>query len=475
MLKKIEIENFRSVKQESLNLRKINILIGPNGSGKSSLLYPLALLRYWSQFVQSKSGRSANLYIRALEDDLPSLFNALGNYQDWVFKREKSSTIHFNISFAPNPEVVNKLQNMIEKIDNKRGEYNPDPHQITYELRFCTNPYQQNPHNAEILEQCFRDMKGRQFARIQNEIIYRKDGGYSSRPKIEPHLIGNQEVQLDPTGFLDIASERNSSDNFIFSFIKELTQSALQAILSIQFLMESRVPYPRYSELQMISRDESTEPFDIPSQLAHWHGKKEKQKIEEKIRFWMKEFGAPEFSQVLGPAWPVKQDGVNRNIPTTYGEAIDPELHIPLNLASFGSGTQQMAYVIAQCYYSDPGTTIIITEPEQHLNPEMQLKLIDLFKDVIDWGNQIIFTTHSDILLYRIQELVAKGELSPKDIGMYHIVKNNEGTHAEELLITEMGDLPKRPPSYADASKKAIEGLLKEQRNKRDSMSGNNG
>ena len=37
MITQIDIANFRSIKQQSIKLKKLNILYGPNGSGKSSV------------------------------------------------------------------------------------------------------------------------------------------------------------------------------------------------------------------------------------------------------------------------------------------------------------------------------------------------------------------------------------------------------------------------------------------------------
>lgn len=39
MITQIDISNFRSIKQQSIPLKKFNILYGTNGSGKSSVGY----------------------------------------------------------------------------------------------------------------------------------------------------------------------------------------------------------------------------------------------------------------------------------------------------------------------------------------------------------------------------------------------------------------------------------------------------
>lgn len=45
MIRKIHIENFRSIRNENLELGKITVLTGANNSGKSSIMYGLMVLQ----------------------------------------------------------------------------------------------------------------------------------------------------------------------------------------------------------------------------------------------------------------------------------------------------------------------------------------------------------------------------------------------------------------------------------------------
>ena len=44
MIKKLIVENFKSIKRLNLELAPLTIFVGPNGSGKSSILEALALM-----------------------------------------------------------------------------------------------------------------------------------------------------------------------------------------------------------------------------------------------------------------------------------------------------------------------------------------------------------------------------------------------------------------------------------------------
>ena len=52
----MDIKNFRSIKDQSVELAPITVLYGPNGSGKSSLLYSLLVMKnVLSSIMESQS------------------------------------------------------------------------------------------------------------------------------------------------------------------------------------------------------------------------------------------------------------------------------------------------------------------------------------------------------------------------------------------------------------------------------------
>ena len=70
MIKKVDIEGYRSIRDLSLELRPINVLTGPNGCGKSNLYNSLVLI------ARAVEGRLARAI--AEEGGTPSVFWAGG-------------------------------------------------------------------------------------------------------------------------------------------------------------------------------------------------------------------------------------------------------------------------------------------------------------------------------------------------------------------------------------------------------------
>jgi len=97
-------------------------------------------------------------------------------------------------------------------------------------------------------------------------------------------------------------------------------------------------------------------------------------------------------------------------------------------------------------------TCIIIEEPESHLHPGAQLDLLNLFSDLVKEGLNIVITTHSDIILRKISNLIGSfhdGEINvnafnPNQVRIYWLRDEASGSILETISIdkTGIGELP---------------------------------
>ncbi len=74
MLKRIHIENFKSLKNVTLDLQPVNLLIGPNNSGKSNLLKALEFFDKYDDETQF-SGKINNIIFKQKEDVMEFLLS----------------------------------------------------------------------------------------------------------------------------------------------------------------------------------------------------------------------------------------------------------------------------------------------------------------------------------------------------------------------------------------------------------------
>ncbi|WP_080054173.1 AAA family ATPase [Spirosoma aerolatum] len=79
MLKRVSIQNFKSLKDVTLDLQKVNLLIGPNNSGKTNFL------------------KALEFFFQAFLSDT----NAIDQGNTYTFKKDAFSTIRFNFDLIP--------------------------------------------------------------------------------------------------------------------------------------------------------------------------------------------------------------------------------------------------------------------------------------------------------------------------------------------------------------------------------------
>ena len=71
---------------------------------------------------------------------------------------------------------------------------------------------------------------------------------------------------------------------------------------------------------------------------------------------------------------------------------------------------------------------LFIEEPEAHLHPEVQVKLMEIFAKLTKLGLKIFITSHSDYMFNKINNLIITKEFKKSSLMVYHLVKKEDGT-----------------------------------------------
>ena len=101
-----------------------------------------------------------------------------------------------------------------------------------------------------------------------------------------------------------------------------------------------------------------------------------------------------------------------------------------------GYGTNQLITLLFITLRAMPGSTILIEEPEIHLHPKAQSELSETLVEIAQKQNkQLLITTHSEHIIYRLLSLIKRGIISKNDLNIYHFEEVN-GTCKPELLET---------------------------------------
>jgi predicted ATPase len=83
---------------------------------------------------------------------------------------------------------------------------------------------------------------------------------------------------------------------------------------------------------------------------------------------------------------------------------------------------------------------LFIEEPEAHLHPEVQVKLIEIFAKLTGLNLKIFITSHSNYMFNKINNILIKKEIEKEKVMVYHLIKTENGTTTNiEMKVTEDG------------------------------------
>lgn len=160
------------------------------------------------------------------------------------------------------------------------------------------------------------------------------------------------------------------------------------------------------------------------------------------------------FSKIFGGTIAKQATGKIKLVHPVYR---DPQGH-SVAVSSAGSGLVSSAPILAGLHYVEKGGTLIIEEPEVHVEPSTQLALIDEIVSVsLSKNVQLVLTTHSDYVVKKILALVANKKIRPSDIGMYYFRRDGQSyTRIERIQVDPIG------AADQEMFQKALDSLVEE-------------
>lgn len=403
MLTKFALTNFKSIGDPGLelDLKPLTILVGPNGSGKSSTLEGIALL------LQTTRVRQRQYSYKASSGSLVGF----PSFKEFVYKHALKNWVTIEIHAELEEAERGTLKPLAAGINQAPWEIAINMDGInTLGYRLSQRHIVQDGIEWEENKEGFL-IDGNLVAVLERE--YERTGRVSSESFISPRrkTIGRPALLHD---FADTAI------SLIRGKSKAFFVSALRGAVSYQVST---------AEISEWVGKHGENLLSILAQISA-PGREDER---GKIRKWAAEFD-------IKDPW-VGWTGANR----ASGSFIDPKLNIASNLALAGHGSRQILSVIAQLFCSEAGDLIMLEEPETSIHPSLQSKLATLFAEVVQERKQLIITTHSMFL-----PLLALKELGPQKVGVYGIVKGENGTQAQPLQITEKGYIKDWVPQFAD-------------------------
>ena len=183
----------------------------------------------------------------------------------------------------------------------------------------------------------------------------------------------------------------------------------------------------------------------------------------EAVEAWGAQLGLLEAIRVvqepkLGSTIIVKTEGLDKEVP----------------LDAVGVGVSQLLPVLVLCLLSEPGSVILLEQPELHLHPALQQRLADFLIAIARSGRQLIVETHSEYMVSRLRRRIAE---DPDDelLSISKVIfAERDGqtgiTTYRDVELSPYGDIDEWPKGFFDQAaaeeREIIRGGLKKRAEK---------
>ena len=423
-LTRVALRNFKGHEDLRLDMGKITVLIGPTNSGKSTVLQALNLL--------NSALHAGSLGI------LQGGSQEYGHFADIVTRRNEGEDVGIDIGgrrivhTEEGPNVIADFSYAMSFDSLLR----PGDVRTTVDMQH--NP--PRPEDDDMRLEYAHDSNAGDRATVSGP-----GAAGISRTHVQSGNTLAPGIRIDPEDRPAVRTfnEMFRNGRFFQSLLGELWHVPFSRVVTTYTLPLE------YSE-SILSPNRARGTASLLSHIST------APPIQEKISSMMREVG---FKRI-----------VTRNVPTSKDKrpvlALDFVRGDTLNsIVHEGSGLNQLVSMLAVLAYSPRGSIITIEEPEIHLDPAAQARLMGiLVKQVTEEDKQIIFTTHSDHLLYPLLAYVAKDEcpIAGRDVAMHYFNTDESGNlaGAERLNINEHGQIPGGLRGFWYADGRAISEIL---------------
>lgn len=373
-LKSVALDNFKALKNIDVEFGKLTVLTGLNSVGKTTLFQSLALLK---QSVE-RSEVTFNDYLLRM-----------GDFKEIAYAHDASLAMRI----APTFESEELGESTYEAIIRERGIIESYIENGRHLWRWDSNaPGVIEPYHRVFLSQASKGYGGGEYL-------------MQDRAEIARAVEGQKLTHDWFTNMLYLSSNRGFT----------------------------KYSYPLLAGAPTIE-DVSKRAGDH-SLLEEWLSNLIMYKINEAKRYP----GVRNQLEVMQER--LSRIGVNINPYVMGGPSVVMDLDeggMWVSAVNSGYGVNQSIAAIVLGTLYQPGTLIMIEEPEMHLHPVMQRRIAEILVDIANEGKQVAITCHSDHILRRFNQMAEEGVIAADDVKLYSFKRGaDHQTFAEEISISD--------------------------------------
>jgi len=484
MLTSIRIENFKAFHDTSrIDLPSITLLAGVNSAGKSSLIQALLLLK---QTLESGPSQALN------PGKGPLLEQSLGdNFNDFVFGRPslEAARLTYHLAFTyglqDDGDILDELGALVADVEIEDVANDFLSREVVVTFGWGAFGHRGRPTirvtDLEIA-----------VSTVQQPLVTlrmqpsKSGGSYKiwSTDKCHPALQDLNYGQLEVDGLSHFLP-----DSLIISreqlslFGKDVPPSfarlfrgifaAVRRDLSeqIRYLNSFRIPPARvYTTGQTVGA--SLDPNGGNFAQVLWRFR------DELVRFAqpdgrLDERPLPDMvAQILGETLQLGQGvrvqpvGERKDILEIQVDTLGAA-PVPVTLADVGLGYNQVLPIVVQGLLTPPGALVILEQPEIHLHPKVQARLIDFYFGLARAGRRVLVETHSSHMVDHLCLAMVKDRTNwlAEHTGILFIHppdEHNLSARIEPVRIDPYGQILNWPSHFLPDTAALYEEILKE-------------
>src|SRR5260370_26805552 len=177
--------------------------------------------------------------------------------------------------------------------------------------------------------------------------------------------------------------------------------------------------------------------------------------LQDQVEAWLGEV-SPGTRMSLTP------DLVTDTVSLQYSFVLGNQVSNPYRATNVGFGITYALPIIVAVLSSDPGSLLLIENPEAHLHPRGQARIAELLALAASCGIQVLVETHSDHVLNGIRLAVHDGKLPPEDVQLHFFQRRQ--SDGQSLVVSphidKNGRIDQWPEGFFDEWDKSLEALL---------------
>ena len=364
----LQLKNFRSIRDASVEIAPLTIVYGPNGSGKSSLIYGLLTLR---SFLTNPSQHVAGLF------SYPTM--SLGGYDEVVSGHDPEKLISLTLS-GHNSKGKADYSLVIGKSTGQSTIklYAPGIEQgfvMPLEISF---PYHVNQETTLDIA------LGSDDETTDTTVTW--NGVTMGENRHEP-VNYVQVVDLLTIGNFPMELARNTG----FVPLRRGFATPTYSVASVTPLLATDL------EVASLLANERFLQYEVSDYV---------EEIAQRRMAVTSQIGTSTFTI----------DSIPRN-----GAP-------PVSMVNDGFGVNQLAYMLTISLYSK-SKIVAIEEPEIHLHPSMIRKLVHALADIAcTKDKRFVISTHSEVFVVALLAQIAAGKVSVDDVSF--VLTENEAGHS---------------------------------------------